>query len=180
MMSTILFNSVEGLFKCLRRAGVLWNRPSTLMDVPLALGAGSALTILPYSITTKVESSPLLVSIVTLLTEAMEGKASPLKPMVEILHKSAALKILLVACLLNALTASSWSMPSPLSITSILSLPPLTTLTIMCVLLASMEFSTSSLTTPIGFSTTSPAAIILVRWSSKVCILLIFFLCLLL
>ena len=37
-------------------------------------------------------------------------------------------------------------------------------------------FSTSSLTTPEGLSTTSPAAIMLVRCSSNVCILLMYLL----
>ena len=58
-------------------------------------------------------------------------------------------------------------MPIPLSDTLINSLPPFSVYTNICVAPASIEFSTSSFTTEDGFSTTSPAAIILYTSSLK-------------
>ena len=67
--------------------------------------------------------------------------------------------ILLVACRSSASRASSGSIPSPSSSTRISFLPPSSTATAMRRAPASSAFSTSSLTTDAGRSTTSPAAI---------------------
>ena len=56
-------------------------------------------------------------------------------------------------------------------------IPPSVILTSMRVLPASIAFSTSSLTTPIGLSTTSPAAIIFAVNVSNCLIFPIFFTC---
>ena len=107
----------------------------------------------------------------TSLTEAIEGKASPRNPKEEILNKSSSLYNLEVACLWNANTASSLSIPLPLSITLILLNPDSINSILISSLLASTEFSTNSLTTDKHLSTTSPAAILL---ASKSLITLIF------
>ena len=121
---------------------------------------------LPPFILTKVLSIPLLVSKSTSLTLAIEGRASPLKPRVLIKNKSFSFFILLVACGVKASTASLLSIPLPLSITLISFIPASTRLTSILVLPASREFSTSSFTTLLTFSTTSPAAILLDKFSS--------------
>ncbi|VTR69466.1 hypothetical protein DESC_740205 [Desulfosarcina cetonica] len=64
-------------------------------------------------------------------------------------------------------------MPWPLSATRISLRPPCSISTMMRVLPASMAFSTSSLTTEAGRSTTSPAAILLERISGRIRILAI-------
>ena len=93
------------------------------------------------------------------LTEAIDGRASPRKPSVLIRNKSAESLILLVACRRKAKATSSFSKPKPLSMTSINRKPASSTLIIILLLPASIEFSTNSLTTLAGRSTTSPAAI---------------------
>src|SRR5699024_1033688 len=67
---------------------------------------------------------------------------------------------LLVAWRKNAFSQSSSDIPSPLSITFIRLRPASTISILIHELLASMLFSTSSLTTEAGRSTTSPAAIL--------------------
>src|SRR4051812_28595336 len=92
-------------------------------------------------------------------TEAMLGSASPRNPSVRIAPRSSARRILLVACRSIASRASSASIPSPSSSTRISRLPPVSTAIATRDAPASMAFSTSSLTTEAGRSTTSPAAI---------------------
>src|SRR5204863_5470005 len=96
-------------------------------------------------------------------TEAMLGSASPRKPSVSMAPRSAACAILLVAWRSIASRASSGSMPWPSSSTRISFLPPSSTAMTMRRAPASSAFSTSSLTTEAGRSTTSPAAIWLAR-----------------
>src|SRR4029453_4358729 len=72
-------------------------------------------------------------------------------------------RILLVACRSMASRASSGSIPSPSSSTRTCLLPPSSTWIATRRAPASMAFSTSSLTTDAGRSTTSPAAIWLAR-----------------
>ncbi len=100
-------------------------------------------------------------------TEAMLGSASPRKPSVAMAERSAALAILLVACRSRQRRASSGDMPTPSSSTRTSRLPPYSTATATRVASASMAFSTSSLTTEAGRSTTSPAAIWLARSSGS-------------
>ncbi len=92
-------------------------------------------------------------------TEAMLGSASPRNPWVVIAARSSAVEILLVACRSSASCASSGSIPTPSSSTRTSFLPPSSHVITTRVAAASMAFSTSSLTTEAGRSTTSPAAI---------------------
>ncbi len=96
--------------------------------------------------------------------------ASPLKPRVLMEKRSSSLYILLVAYLSRASMASSPFMPMPLSDTRIRDLPPFSISIMMRQACASRAFSTSSLTTENGRSTTSPAAILLERFSGSILI----------
>src|SRR3954470_22689836 len=100
-------------------------------------------------------------------TDAIDGSASPRKPSVRIAARSSACRILLVACRSIASRASSGSIPSPSSSTRTCFLPPSSTAMVMRVAPASMAFSTSSLTTDAGRSTTSPAAIWFARSGAR-------------
>src|SRR5205814_1823421 len=88
--------------------------------------------------------------------------ASPRKPNVETPTRSDAFLILEVPCLASASGTSSAAMPAPSSLTRMSFLPPSSIAISIVVAPASIEFSTSSLTTEDGRSTTSPAAI----WSA--------------
>ena len=92
-------------------------------------------------------------------TAAILARASPLNPSVATEFKSSPDFILLVACLSNAITASSASKPQPLSVILIYFTPPELMSTVIVVAPASIEFSASSFTTEAGLSITSPAAI---------------------
>jgi hypothetical protein len=72
---------------------------------------------------------------------------------------SSTVESLLVACREKASSISSAEMPSPLSDTRTSRRPPSRVSMRMSVAPASIAFSTSSLTTEAGRSTTSPAAI---------------------
>ena len=76
-------------------------------------------------------------------------------------------RILLVAWRRKAVSASLSAMPQPLSVTRIRVIPPFWISTVTAVAPASMAFSTSSLTTLAGRSTTSPAAIRSATWGSS-------------
>jgi hypothetical protein len=103
-------------------------------------------------------------------TEAMLGKASPLKPSEPIFSRSSKLRILLVAWRDIANINSSLAMPQPSSTIRMSRVPPASTSTVIDFAAASRLFSTSSLMTEDGRSTTSPAAIWLTKWEAKVCI----------
>ena len=107
------------------------------------------------------------VSIERIETEAILGKASPRNPRVRIRNKSSRLWILLVAWRLKAVKTSSSAIPSPLSMTWILRKPASSIKISIWVLPASTAFSTNSLTTEAGRSTTSPAAIWFARRSDN-------------
>ena len=110
---------------------------------------------------------------ITFDTDAIDGKASPLKPRDDILNKSSSVYSLLVACLSKHSLASSLFIPVPLSITFISLRPASFRYIYISVLLASTEFSTSSFTTERHFSTTSPAAILFDKCSLITLILFI-------
>src|SRR5438128_5564221 len=74
-------------------------------------------------------------------------------------RRSSSERSLLVACRRNASGRSTGAMPVPSSTTSIRRCPAVSMLTWMRAAPASIAFSTSSLTTAAGRSTTSPAAI---------------------
>ena len=103
----------------------------------------------------------------TIETAAILASASPRKPRLVRCSKSVILCILLVACLKNAFSISPAAIPQPLSVIRIISRPPFFISTVIAVDFASIAFSTSSLITAIGFSTTSPAAILLIVISSN-------------
>ena len=75
-------------------------------------------------------------------------------------NRSFEVRSLLVAWARKDMATSSGSMPQPLSVTRMSFLPPSSSWISMRVAPASMEFSTSSLTTDAGRSITSPAAIL--------------------
>ena len=92
-------------------------------------------------------------------TAAMLGSASPRNPRVGMASSRSGESSLLVAWRSKASVTSSAAMPAPSSVTRICSMPPPLISTIMREAPASREFSTNSLTTDTGRSTTSPAAI---------------------
>ena len=101
----------------------------------------------------------------------MLGRASPRKPRVRIEKRSASVSSLLVAWRSIASRASSRPMPQPSSATRIRERPPSSMSTRMRPASASSAFSTSSLTTDAGRSTTSPAAILFDSTSGRIRIL---------
>src|SRR4051812_42322101 len=133
----------------------------------------SHLRILPPAISTRVPvvSSPERVSSSRRDTLAIDGRASPRKPSVAIDNRSRTSLSLLVAWRSNASNASSRSIPAPSSATRISLRPPASTAIRRSVAPASSEFSSSSLTTEAGRSTTSPAAILLATLSERTRIL---------
>ena len=168
-ISTIWDSSACWLFKYLRRAGVLKKRSSTVILVPTGLVAGSTSSISPPFATNLVPwaAPSCAVRRVRILTEAMEGMASPRKPSVRIRKRSAWLLILLVACRRRAKATSSCAIPSPLSVIRIDFNPASSISTTIWLAPASIEFSTNSLTTLAGRSITSPAAIWLAKTSGN-------------
>jgi hypothetical protein len=156
----------------LARAGTLKNRLRTEMVVPRRRAHPSTPCVWPPLTTTRVPSaSRSAVSSTSRDTEAMEGSASPRNPSVRILARSAGSLILLVACRSSESRASSRPIPQPSSATRISVLPPLRRAISMRPAPASTAFSTSSLTTDAGRSTTSPAAIWLASLSGRTWIL---------
>src|SRR5947209_1255008 len=94
----------------------------------------------------------------TRATDAILASASPRNP---------SEAILLVAWRAKAIGRSSFSMPEPLSPTRICLMPPSASATLISVAPASRLFSRSSFSTEAGRSTTSPAAIWLMRASGS-------------
>ena len=134
-----------------------------MTDVPFArLSSLSSVTLPASNLIFRAASAPSARDTkVTSLTDAMLASASPRKPSVAIVSRSAISQSLLVACGRNAARISSFKMPEPLSLTDMRLMPPSSMKTEISVAPASMLFSTSSLTTEEGLSTTSPADIIL-------------------
>ena len=155
------------------RAGVLKNSCSIEIEVPTGQPTCFTLFTFPPARVSLVPVSAFSVRVVNSICETadMLGSASPRKPSVLIVGISSALLILLVECLSRERRASSLSIPQPLSATLIKSLPPLLTSTATLVAPASIEFSTSSFTTEAGLSMTSPADILFITSSGRICIL---------
>src|SRR5690625_181227 len=103
-------------------------------------------------------------------TELMEARASPRKPRLPTCSRSVSSRILLVAWRCRASSRSWRSMPWPSSRMRSSLTPPASTSMSMCRAPASRLFSSSSLMTEAGLSTTSPAAIWLARRGGRVCI----------
>jgi hypothetical protein len=97
------------------------------------------------------------VVMVSRATAPIEGSASPRKPSVSIASRSSPAS-LEVAWRSTLSAKSGRVIPSPSSLTRINRRPPPSVSTSMRLLPASSAFSTSSLTTLAGRSTTSPAA----------------------
>src|SRR5713101_6153606 len=149
---------------------------ATLTVVPAGRPAGFTPTSFPPANSTRVPSasSSARVSSSSRETAAIEGRASPRKPSVEMESRSSVVRNLLVAWRSNDRSASSWAMPWPPSMTRIMRLPPASTSTRIVFAPASSAFSRSSLTTDAGRSTTSPAAILFATASGNMRIWLIF------
>ena len=132
------------------------------MVVPSGQPASFMSVISPPSSSTRQPSEePLRQVVRTILeTEDMAARASPRKPIVEMLSSPLAEESFDVAWRVKARPASSGDMPQPLSITLMKVEPPFFISTVIELAPASMEFSMSSLMTEAGRSTTSPAAII--------------------
>jgi len=94
----------------------------------------------------------------TRATAAMLASASPRKPSVATRSRSASVAILLVACRASASGRSWRAIPPPSSVTRTRFAPPSSRDTAALRAPASRLFSSSSLTTEAGRSTTSPAA----------------------
>ncbi len=146
----------------LRRAGTLKNRSRTSIVVPSGQPHSFTSCILPPEIVTSVPMSLARVRVrnVNLETDAMEARASPRKPRVDMCSMSSTSLILLVAWRSAAIMASSRGMPQPSSETLMRLRPPAVTTMSTRVAPASTAFSSNSLTTEAGRSTTSPAAIL--------------------
>ena len=159
------FSSVAGLLRNFRRAGTLANSSRTSATVPPARAAGPMRETRPKS-TSRLVASPYLPeasrgaeTMRKRETEAILGSASPRKPKELIRERSSMPEILLVACRVTASSSSAAGMPRPSSVTRTMLRPPSSSSTSMREAPASRLFSTSSLSTLAGRSTTSPAAI---------------------
>jgi hypothetical protein len=152
-----------------RRAGMLKNRLRASITVPGAPPASRTSRTFPPStaISVPLRSSARRVIMRNFATLAMLGTASPRKPRVITVERSAAVRSLLVAWRSKESSASSRAMPQPSSATRIRPTPPRSISTITAFAPASRLFSTSSFTTLAGRSTTSPAATWLARISGK-------------
>ena len=150
------------------RAGTLKNRSRTSTRVPRPPAAGAGAPASPPA--TRSDQASLipagrLVSR-SRATAAIEGSASPRKPKV-VICCSCSSASLEVAWRSSASGRSSGGMPQPSSPTRISPLPPASSATSIRVAPASIAFSTSSLTTEAGRSTTSPAAMRLATASGR-------------
>ena len=152
--------SARSDFRNLSRAGVARNRSATVTRVPRGLAAGVTVPVDPAStVISKASSAPSARDVtVSRLTEPIEGSASPRKPRVGMANRLSSGSFE-VACRSTARARSVASIPCPSSITVISVFPPLAIPTEIDLAPASSAFSTNSLTTDAGRSTTSPAAI---------------------
>lgn len=139
------------------------------MVVPSGAPAGSVRPGTPPSSARDAPVSPprWRVTISTRETAAMAASASPRKPRVAMAPRSLSERSLLVAWRKKAVGSSWGAMPQPLSVTRMRPMPPPRISTATAVAPASTAFSTSSLTTLAGRSTTSPAAIRSATWESS-------------
>ena len=157
--SEIAVFSARSLFINLSRAGVAKNRSRTSMTVPGFVARGrTSDTVPPVTEISKPFSEPgTRLRMLSLETDPIEGNASPRNP--SELMSSNRSSIFEVQCRSIARRNSSLVIPQPLSMTRINALPPDAVAISIRVAPASIAFSTSSLITLEGRSTTSPAAI---------------------
>ena len=158
-------SSAWALFRNLSRAGVLKKRSWASTRVPGVAATSSFSATAPPSPRTSVPVSEPRSheSTEKRVTAQMAGSASPLNPSVAIASRSLSVASLEVACRVSARSTSSGAIPVPSSLTRMSWRPASLRSTAMAAPSASMAFSTSSLTTEAGRSTTSPAAILLTR-----------------
>src|SRR5882672_2486540 len=160
-------SSVASLRRNLRRAGTLKKRSRTSTVVPGGCAAGAACWPL-LAVTFQPCAACAVRDVISRRdTEAMLGRASPRKPKLTTCSRSSSALILLVAWRASANGNSSAAMPLPSSRTRHNATPPLSTSMSMRRAPASRAFSTSSLMTEAGRSTTSPAAIWLMSSGSR-------------
>ncbi len=143
----------------LRRAGVLKYRSWTSMVVPQAPDEGATVPRCEPTISQAWGASAVREVTATAATAAIEASASPRKPSVATFSRSVRDAILEVAWRASASGSCSGAMPRPLSVMAMRLTPPSSSRTVIWVAPASSAFSSSSLTTAEGRSTTSPAAI---------------------
>ena len=167
--SSIYPDSVKSFFRNLYLTGVLKNRFLMVIVVPFAHPISSTDNTFPPSTTILVPISSVSWRLTssTFDIAAILAKASPLNPIDFTSCRSSADLILLVACLSKAISTSSFCIPFPSSVILIKDIPPFFISIVICFAPASIEFSTSSLTTEAGLSITSPAAILLIVNSSN-------------
>ena len=159
--SWIRARSACAAFRKRRRAGTLKNRSRTSSRVPSGQPHGIGSVSWPPS---QRNSQPSRAPLRRLWMRArdtapIDASASPRNPRLPMWSRSATSDSLLVAWLANASGRSSGRKPSPSSAIRIDSAPPCLISIRIRRAPASSEFSTSSLTTDDGRSTTSPAAI---------------------
>ena len=166
--------SLRSLLRNLSRAGVAKNRSRTSTRVPSPSAPGFTAAFSPAStvIAQACGSPACRVVMVSRATAPIEGSASPRKPSVRMSSRSSSGSFE-VAWRSTASARSSRVMPAPSSLTRISLRPPPSVTTSMRVAPASSAFSTSSLTTLAGRSTTSPAAMRLTMpsesWRTGIC-----------
>ena len=155
-------NSVFSVLRNLRRAGVLKNRSRTSTEVPTGCAAGCTRGDMsrPSVSTCQAWSASRVREVrVRRATELIDASASPRKPRLITRSRSSRSRILLVACRARDNGRSSAAIPLPSSRTRSSLTPPCSTSTSMRRAPESRLFSSSSLITEAGRSTTSPAAI---------------------
>ena len=141
-------------------AGVFWNRCSTSILVPFAIPNGSIEPLMPSSITIRLPSVfEGRLAMPRAETMPMLASASPRNPRVWMELRSSRFFNLEVAWRSSAKGRSSASIPLPSSSIRMRSKPPRSTVITIRFASASRLFSSNSLTTCAGRSTTSPAAI---------------------
>ena len=148
----MLRNSVSFDLRNFRRAGTLKKRFLTEKMAPSGQASGAMSISSEPSIVRRVPNSVprARVRSSTCATAAMEGSASPRKPIVRSEKRSSAAAIFEVACRSKAMRASVSDMPLPSSITWISARPASLMWTVMCMAPASTAFSISSFTTEAG------------------------------
>jgi hypothetical protein len=159
-------SSVCSLFRNLRRAGVLKYSSRTSIVVPWVPAAGLS-TPVCASMRTAWGASAVRLVMNSSDTEAIDASASPRNPSVPTASSSASERILLVAWRIRASVSSASGMPQPSSVIEMRLTPPSSSRIRSVCAPASSAFSSNSLTTEAGRSTTSPAAIWLISRSGR-------------
>ena len=141
-------------------------RSATSTTVPLASAAGrTGVPRPPSTASVQALSSPhRRVVMVNLATAPIEGRASPRKPRVAMASRSPVLEVQWRS---TASARSSAPMPDPSSEMRMKEVPPSRAMISIDAAPASTALSISSRTTEAGRSTTSPAAMRLMRVSSR-------------